>query len=96
MQILLAFIFGGALGAVLHLVQRGGPSRGVVLAPMIGALLGGVTWLVFTWLGVTTESPWIWIVSAAVPAAILPFVLAALARTRDAHDAREKVRLRIA
>lgn len=96
MQILLALIFGAAYGAVLHYTMAGRPSRGVALAPIVGAVLGGAAWLVLTWLGVTIESPWIWLVSVAVPAVVVPVMLVVLRRTRDAHDRRERERLRIA
>ncbi|GAA3915906.1 hypothetical protein [Microbacterium invictum] len=96
MQILLALIFGAAYGAVLHYTMPGRASRGVALAPIVGAVLGGLTWLVMTWLGFTLESPWLWLVSVIVPVVVVPVALTVLRRVRDAHDARERVRLRIA
>lgn len=96
MEILLALIFGAAYGAVLHYLMPGRASRGSALAPVLGALVGGLVWLVFTWAGVTTENPWIWIASIAAPAAVVPLVLRALTRVRATHDARERVRLGIA
>lgn len=95
MDILLAFIFGGTAGAVLHLLMPGRTSRGTALAPVLGAAVGGLTWMIFTWAGVTTTSPWIWIVSILTPLAVVPVVLAILTRSRATHDARERVRLRI-
>ncbi|PZU49628.1 MAG: hypothetical protein DI566_00620 [Microbacterium sp.] len=95
MDILLAFIFGGALGAVLHYLMPGRASRGAALAPVLGAALGGATWLAFTWAGVTTTSPWIWIVSILVPIVVVPLALLALTRVRATHDAEERLRLRI-
>jgi len=94
-DILLAFIFGAAYGGVLHYLMPGRASRGTALAPVLGALLGGVTWLIFTWAGVTTESAWIWIVSIVVPAVVVPLALVALTRVRATHDARERLRLKI-
>ena len=95
MDILLAFIFGAAYGSVLHYLMPGRASRGNALAPVLGALLGGVTWLAFTWAGVTTQSPWIWIVSIIVPAVVVPLALIAVTRSRAVHDARERLRLKI-
>lgn len=95
MDILLAFIFGGAVGAALHVLMPGRDSRGMVLAPVIGALMGGVTWLIFTWAGVTTASPWIWLISVLAPLLVVPITLLALTRARASHDAREQVRLKI-
>ena len=42
MDILLAFIFGGTAGAVLHLLMPGRTSRGTALAPVLGAAVGGL------------------------------------------------------
>jgi len=94
-DLLLALIFGGAAGAVLHYLMPGRVSRGAALAPVLGAVVGGLVWLVFTWAGVATTSPWIWIVSIAAPLVVVPFVLLALTRARATHDARERLRLRI-
>lgn len=96
MQILLALIFGASYGALLHYTMADRPSRGAALAPMAGAVLGGLTWLVLTWLGLAIDAPWIWLISAAVPAAVLPVALVVLRRMRAAHDQRERERLRIA
>lgn len=95
MDILLAFIFGGAYGGVLHYLMPGRVSRGAALAPILGALLGGLVWMALTWAGLTTLSPWLWVVSLAVPAAVVPAALAILTRVRATRDARERLRLKI-
>lgn len=95
MEILLALIFGAAVGGVLHYLMAGRFARGAALAPVLGALVGGLTWLIFTWTGVTTENPWIWIISVIVPMVVVPLVLVGLTQSRATHDAAERVRLRI-
>ena len=96
MEILLALIFGAACGGVLHFVQPGRGSRGAALAPMLGAVLGAVPWLVLTWMGFTTASPALWLVSFLLPVVVVPLVLEALRRSRASHDERERARLGIA
>ncbi len=96
MQIIIALVFGAAAGGLLHYLQGGRSLRGVALAPVLGAFVGGLVWLVFTWTGATTESPWIWLISFAAPLIVVPVALIALTRLRTAHDARERVRLGIA
>lgn len=96
MEILLAFIFGAAYGAVLHYLTPGRESRGVALAPMVGAVTGGLTWLILTWVGLTTANPLLWVISIVVPVGVVPVVLIVLDRARAAHDAEERVRLKIA
>jgi uncharacterized membrane protein YeaQ/YmgE (transglycosylase-associated protein family) len=95
MEILLAFIFGGAIGLLVHYTLPGRSTRGVALAPMIGAFAGGVVWMVLTWAGLTLDNPWLWLASLAAPIVVTYPVVAILARTRSAHDARERARLRI-
>lgn len=95
MDILLAFIFGGAYGAVMHYLMPGHTARGSAVAPVLGAVLGGLVWMTLTWAGQTTLDLWLWILSIAVPAIVVPAVLAVLTRTRANHDARERLRLKI-
>lgn len=95
MEILLAFIFGAAIGTAAHAVMPDRETRGVVLAPMVGALSGGAAWMVLTWLGFAVDNPLLWVVSIVVPVAVTLPVIAVLARVRVAHDRRERIRLRI-
>lgn len=96
MEILLGIIFGATIGGVLHFLQPGRESRGTALAPVVGAVVGGLTWLVLTWAGVGTDNPWIWVLSIVLPAIVVPVLLAVLTRSRAAHDAEERLRLKIA
>ncbi len=95
MLILLAFIFGAVYGAVLHFTMRGRASRGVAVAPALGALVAGAVYSVLTWAGLA-DTPWIWLAALAVPVVVVPLVLGVLATRRTAHDARERTRLRLA
>ncbi|WP_159498297.1 hypothetical protein [Microbacterium sp. 18062] len=96
MVILLAFIFGGALGLVAHFALRGRDLRGAALAPIVGALVGGAVWLALTWAGLTTADPLIWFAAVIVPTVVVLPGTALLTRLRRARDAREAVRLGIA
>lgn len=96
MQIIIALVFGAAVGGLLHYLQAGRSARGVALAPIVGALAGALVWTIFTWLGVTTLSPLLWLASFAAPLVVVPLLLLVLTRTRAAHDARERIRLGIA
>ncbi|SFS08093.1 hypothetical protein SAMN04487846_2326 [Microbacterium sp. cf046] len=95
MQILLAFIIGAAVGAAAHFLVRGRGTRGVALAPIIGAFSAGLVWMILTWAGVGLENPLLWMSALVVPIVVTWPVLVILARTRTAHDAREKARLKI-
>ena len=95
MQILLALIFGATLGAVLHYLMPGRTTRGALLAPMLGAAVGGLVYLVLTWAGVTADNPWLWVAALGAPIVVVPLTLLALTRARNTHDAEEQLRLRI-
>jgi len=95
MEILLALIYGAAVGTAAHFALGGRELRGVALAPMVGALIGGVVWLVLTWAGASTAEPWLWLATlVAAPVVVVP-LLVVLGRIRSAHDARERQRLHI-
>ncbi|MET0672306.1 MAG: hypothetical protein ABWY37_02320 [Microbacterium pygmaeum] len=96
MQILLAFIVGAAIGAAVHFVARDRGTRGVALAPVLGALAAGLGWMILTWAGVGLDSPWLWLSAVLVPIVVTYPVVTILARVRIAHDARERARLKIA
>lgn len=95
MEILLALIYGAAVGTAAHFALRGRELRGVALAPMIGAVVSGAAWLALTWAGTTTAEPWLWLAAlVAAPVVVVP-ALVAVDRIRSAHDARERQRLHI-
>ena len=95
MQILLAFIIGAAIGAAAHFLVQGRSTRGVALAPILGAFAAGLVWMILTWAGVGLDSPWLWLSALVAPIVVTYHVLLILARTRTAHDARERARLKI-
>ena len=95
MQILLALIAGGVLGIAAHYLAPGSADRGVALGPVIGALVGGLVWLAFTWAGVGIDSPWIWVASFIAPFLVAYPALRVLASVRSSHDARERARLKV-
>jgi uncharacterized membrane protein YeaQ/YmgE (transglycosylase-associated protein family) len=94
-QILLAFIIGAAIGAAAHFLVPGRSTRGVALTPIIGAFSAGLVWMILTWAGVGLDSPWLWLSAFVAPIVVTYPVLVILARTREAHDARERTRLKI-
>lgn len=95
MQILLAFIVGGAMGAAAHFLVPGRGTRGVALGPVLGAFTAGLVWMILTWAGVGLDSPWLWLSAFVAPIVVTYPVLLILARTRTARDARERTRLKI-
>ena len=95
MQILIAFIVGAAVGVGIHFQLHQRLTRGVVLAPMVGAVSAGAAWAILTWLGVGIDTPWPWLAALIVPMIVTYPVIIGVSRFRVAHDAREKVRLGI-
>ncbi|MGX5771809.1 hypothetical protein ACWKWN_13745 [Microbacterium trichothecenolyticum] len=95
MQILIAFIVGAVVGIGIHFQLHQRLTRGVVLAPMIGAVSAGAAWSILTWLGVGIDTPWPWLAALIVPIAVTYPAIILISRARVARDAREKVRLGI-
>ncbi|WP_243074586.1 hypothetical protein [Microbacterium sp. SS28] len=94
MQILIALIVGASIGLAVHVLARGRETRGAALAPIIGAFVAGLCWLILTWAGVGLDSFWLWASPFVVSWIAWP-VVALLARRRIASDARERARLRL-
>ena len=57
MEIVLALIYGAAVGALAHFALGARDTRGAALGPLVGAVVGSGVWALLTWLGVTTTSP---------------------------------------
>ncbi|GAA5100687.1 hypothetical protein GCM10025760_38380 [Microbacterium yannicii] len=95
MQILIAFIVGAVIGLGIHFQLHQRLTRGVVLAPMIGAVSAGIAWTILTWVGVGIDTPWPWLAALIVPIVVTYPAVIAISRSRVAHDGREKARLGI-
>lgn len=95
MQILLAFIFGAVFGLLAHYTLPGRDTRGPALAPMVGAVVGGLVWLILTWAGLTVENGWLWVASLAAPLIVVYAMVPILTTVRRAHDARDRARLKV-
>ncbi len=95
MQIILALVVGAAIGIGLHFVVADRSTRGVVVAPVTGALAAGLAWTIMTWAGIGTDSIWLWLSMLVVPPVVVYPVLVLLSRGRVAADANERARLKI-
>lgn len=96
MQILLGLIIGASLGFALHYAAPRRDTRGIALAPILGALVSALAWMILTWAGQGVDSLWVWLAAFLAPAIVVYPTLLLLGRVRASHDARERARLRIA
>ncbi|WEG07502.1 hypothetical protein PU630_09520 [Microbacterium horticulturae] len=96
MQIVLALIFGGAVGALAHFTVGARDSRGAALGPMVGAVVGAGVWAALTWTGLEATNAWLWIASLGAPIVVVSVLLPLLAKLRAAHDQRRREQLGIA
>ena len=95
MQILIALVVGASIGLAVHFLASARATRGPVLAPIIGALVAGLVWMILTWAGLGTDSVWLWLSPFVVSWIAWPLV-AIISRARLAHDERERRRLHLA
>lgn len=95
MQILLAFIIGAVIGVGIHFQLHQRLTRGVVLAPMIGAVSAGLAWAILTWVGIGVDTPWPWLAALIVPIVVTYPAILLTSRVRVARDVRERERLGI-
>jgi len=94
MEILFAIVIGAGMGAVIRFVVPGRHTHGLLLVPLIGAIVAGGVWTPLVWLGFTFDGTWIWVISlgAAGVAALLTAILAPIMRQNE--DAARFERLR--
>lgn len=95
MQILIGVIVGAAVGLGIHFLVPQRDTRGIAIAPMLGAVTAGLLWTVLTWAGVGIDNVWLWLSSPVIAAVVTYPALLLLSRRRTAHDASERARLRI-
>ncbi|MEV8266157.1 hypothetical protein [Microbacterium sp. NPDC076911] len=95
MQIILALVVGASIGAGIHFLVGDRYTRGVAVAPILGAVTAVIAWAILTWTGVGTDSLWLWLSMIVVPAAVTYPAIVVLAKQRVAHDARQQTTLRI-
>ncbi|MFG6502560.1 hypothetical protein [Microbacterium sp. P05] len=96
MQIILAIVIGAAIGFAAHFLVAYRSTRGVAVAPLIGAAVGAAWWTALTWAGVGIDNPWIWLSAIAVPALVTVLTLWLLGVSRTRADDRERQRLGLA
>lgn len=95
MQIVLAIIIGAAIGLAAEFALPGREARGAAVAPVLGAVIGGVAWTALTWAGLAFDNPIIWTVAIVAPAVVVFAALTLMTRARARTDAAERRRLRI-
>ncbi len=93
MHILLAFIVGAVVGIAAHFAVPARQTRGVALLPVLGALSGGLAWMVLTWAGLGIDNILLWLSALVIPAAATFPVGLWLTRVRISRDQRERARL---
>ncbi|GAA2012140.1 hypothetical protein [Microbacterium ulmi] len=95
MEILLALIFGAAIGAAAHYSVTGRDTRGAALLPLVGALSSSLVWMILTWAGLGPDNGLLWLSAVVVPAVVTFPLGVVLARVRRSHDARARARLKL-
>jgi peptidoglycan/LPS O-acetylase OafA/YrhL len=94
-QIVLGILIGALVGLAVHYVLRDRRTRGVALAPIIGAAVAAVVWTALTWAGLGIDNPLLWLAALAVPAIVTVPAILVLSAARARRDALERERLQI-
>ena len=94
MEILFAIVIGAGIGAVLRFIVPKRHAHGLLLVPLVGAIVTAAFWAPLVWLGFTFDGTWIWVLSlvAGGLASLLVALLAPVVRERE--DAARFERLR--
>ncbi len=79
-------------GAILGIAARYALPRraeyGVLVVPAIGTAAAAVIWVALTWLGMSWDSGWIWLVTLVATAAVSAGAALLIGRSRLASDER--------
>lgn len=88
MEIIYVTVIGAGLGLLLRYVLPGRKVYGVLLSPALGAAVTAAAWAGMTWLGVTVDSPWIWVASLGAAVVVTALVVLVVSKRRESADAR--------
>ena len=93
MELLFIVLGGAILGFVLHYALPAADTRGVLLAPAVGAVVAAIVWEALTWAGWPADGGWIWVVGLVVPAVAAVVACRVAATRRRARDTEQFARL---
>ncbi len=82
MEILFAIVIGAGIGAVIRLLLPKRQTHGLLLVPLVGAIVTAAVWAPLVWLGFTFDGGWIWWISlgAGGVASLVTALVAPVAR----------------
>ena len=90
MELVYVTVIGAGIGLLLRYVLPGRQVYGVLLLPAVGAAATAVVWVGMVWLGVTFDTPWIWVASLSASLVASAVVAVAVSRRRIAWDAHQR------
>ncbi|KQS15666.1 hypothetical protein [Frigoribacterium sp. Leaf186] len=93
MELLFIVLGGAILGFVLHYALPAADTRGVLLAPAVGAVVAAVVWEALTWAGWPADGGWIWVVGLVLPGVAAIVACRVVAVRRRARDTEQFARL---
>ncbi len=77
---------GAILGLAAQYVAPHRHTRGVLMAPAIGAVVASAIWAALTWAGWKFDGGWIWVASLVAAGVISIVVTLVVGRSRNAAD----------
>ena len=90
MELVYVTVIGAGLGLLLRYLLPGRQVYGVLLLPAVGAAVTAAVWVGMVWLGITFDSPWIWVASLGAATVVSAVVALVVSRRRIAWDIRQR------
>lgn len=95
MELAVVFVYALLLALVAPFVLPRSDFYGRLVPASIALASGSVLWIIFTWLGFSTQEAWIWLIVMLGMPAITWLTVDYLHKTREALEARELETLRL-
>jgi len=94
MEILFAIVIGAGIGLIIRAIVPRRHTAGILLVPLVGAIVTAAVWTPLVWLGFTFDGTWIWVFSlvAGGAASLITALVAPAARARVDHRMFDRLR----
>ena len=86
MEMVFVVVIGASLAGLVRYVLPGREWYGLLVLPVLGAVVSAVVWAGLTWAGMPFDGGWIWTITFAVTVALAVALALWLPRQRERAD----------